>query len=164
MADVAVQWWSLSWFCFSNGLLALALSFVYADWRMNSLTQCCLSISFSLIPRCCFYHWSSSTFSGVEATGEESIASPAWCWSWLKAPGLMPVAEARRERPPAEYFLPGDACCAQTRSCLWTFFDRDYWILVTPGTQLLVLLPTLEQFESLCVITLINTVRMEKSL
>ena len=49
-----------------------------------------------------------------------------------------------------KFFLPGEASCAEIHSCLWTFSDRDYWILVTPGTQLLVPLPTLS-ILNLCV-------------
>lgn len=53
-------------------------------------------------------------------------------------------AEERRESAAAKGSLPGDAaCCAEMQSCLWTVFVRDYWILVTPGEQLLVPLPTL---------------------
>lgn len=40
------------------------------------------------------------------------------------------------------------ACCAEYK--LVVDFDRDYWILVTPGTELLVPLPTLS-ILNLCV-------------
>lgn len=44
--------------------------------------------------------------------------------------------------------VPDEGCCAEYK--LLVDFDRDYWILVTPGTQLLVPLPTLS-ILNLCV-------------
>lgn len=76
--------------------------------------------------------------------------------------GLGGQRQGERECSSAKFFWPGEACCAEIHSCSWTFFDRDYWILVTPGMQLLVPLP-MPSILYLCMVTLINTVQIKKS-